>query len=283
MFNKKKNNSQTMEQPKVQDDIQMDEQGYVQANEQDELDFDFDDDETTKPYQNEEVAEEENTIGEGIPKETKEENIHQEETAELSREEKLQDIILYIIIDKSTSDMLSYFRGYGLNVARIFNNIDDAKNEIMMQIDPCRIVIVDTGTGRFSVMGARKSLIDLLGLGDDDTKISVYYTDIVIKEDISISEQVDNKQIDWIKYRSTADILATLLQKRKKENYVLDSTIESCETETKPEELMRYKGLTAKDDSMDLGQPSITPYDIQMNIDDDNDRIKQLQSYQVKY
>ena len=46
---------------------------------------------------------------------------------------------------------------------------------------------------------------------------------------------------------------------------------------------MRFKGLSIKDDSMNLGQPSITPYDIIMNLDTDDNRTKQLQSYQVKY
>lgn len=251
---------------------------------QDDLDFDFEDDESTTPFQPEEsfdIAEDEQEQEQEVEQPVEKQQL--QETKQETKQEKLQDIILYIIIDKSTSDMLDYFRGYGLNVARIFNNIDDAKNEIMMQIDPCRIVIVDTGTGRFSVMGARKSLIDLLGLGDEDNKISIFYTDSVIKEDISMSEQVDNKQIDWIKYRSTVDILATLLQKTKSENYILDSTIEDIRTETKPEELMRFKGLSIKDDSMNLGQPSITPYDIIMNLDTDDNRTKQLQSYQVKY
>ena len=254
-----------------------------EENQQEDIDFGIEEDNT---------YEEENTINEedytkihtqedlelNMPNKTEE----QTQQVETDESQKLQDIVLHFVIDKSTSDMLDYFRGYGINVSRIFNNIEEAKNEILMQINPCRIVIVDTGTGRFSLMGARKALVDLLGIGDEDNKISVFYTDSVIKDDISMAEEVDNKQIDWIKYRSTADILATLLQKSKKENYIIDDTLGEVKKTTSTQELMQFKGLSMKDESVNIGQPTISVEEIALNREE-NSGSNQLQAYEVKY
>lgn len=254
-----------------------------EENQQEDIDFGIEEDNT---------YEEENTINEedytkihtqedlelNMPNKTEE----QTQQVETDESQKLQDIVLHFVIDKSTSDMLDYFRGYGINVSRIFNNIEEAKNEILMQINPCRIVIVDTGTGRFSLMGARKALVDLLGIGDEDNKISVFYTDSVIKDDISMAEEVDNKQIDWIKYRSTADILATLLQKSKKENYIIDDTLGEIKKTTSTQELMQFKGLSMKDESVNIGQPTISVEEIALNREE-NSGSNQLQAYEVKY
>lgn len=251
----------------------------------DEENLDFDTNEEQDTYEEEHTDEEDNVNYNKIhTQEDLELNIPNRETQQTETDEsqKLQDIVLHFVIDKSTSDMLDYFRGYGVNVSRIFNNIEEAKNEILMQINPCRIVIVDTGTGRFSLMGARKALVDLLGIGDEDNKISVFYTDSVIKDDISMAEEVDNKQIDWIKYRSTADILATLLQKSKKENYIIDDTLDEVEKTTSTQELMQFKGLSTKDETINIGQPTISVEEIAINREE-NSGSNQLQAYEVKY
>lgn len=271
------------------------EEEHIDFGEEDGLDFDTGEEEASIDFGTDESQQEpidfstnDNQEEESQKENTSHKEIQQIENAESTKNtentegQKLQDIVLHFVIDKSTSDMLDYFRGYGVNVSRIFNNIEEAKNEILMQINPCRIVIVDTGTGKFSLMGARKALVDLLGIGDEDNKITVFYTDSVIKDDISMAEEVDNKQIDWIKYRSTADILATLLQKSKKENYIIDDTLEETKKTTSTQELMQFKGLTLKDETVNIGQPTISVEEITINREE-NSGNTQLQAYEVKY
>lgn len=286
-------NMKKMQPQQTPDDIRIDFGDTIVETQDDSLDFDFENteqligaevkDENVSSHQDLKGTQNNNVITNGIS-DTQNETDNKKKLRKNKQQtvapKVKQDIVLQFVIDKSTSDMLEYFRGYGVNVSRIFNDIEEAKNEILMQINPCRIVIVDTGTGRFSLIGARKALIDLLGIGDEDNKISVFYTDSAIKEDISMAEEVDNRQIDWIKYRSTADILAILLQKRQDENYIIDSTAEEARTHTNTEELMRFKGLTMQSESIDLGLPSISAEEVGVHREEEG---HQLRAYEVKY
>lgn len=207
-------------------------------------------------------------------------NKQQVKVVEPEKPRELQNLVLYCIVDKVLPGMLGYFRNYGLNVSRIFTSIDEARDAILMQVEPCRIIIMDTGTGRFSLMGSRKAIIDLMGISDVDNKISVFYTDSVIKSDVSISEEGEGKQIEWYKYRSTADVLAVSLQKKKNENYVFDM---EANDEYHPVDSLDIKGLAANcPESMNLGMPTISVDEVALNRDD-NERSSQLQAYEVKY
>ena len=76
-------------------------------------------------------------------------------------------------------------RESGLNVSRIFKNIADARDELIMQTEPYRLVVVETGLGRFTSTSQRKEIIDLLGIcTDEDSRASVFYTDSVLKIDV---------------------------------------------------------------------------------------------------
>jgi hypothetical protein len=150
-----------------------------------------------------------------------------------------------------------------------------------MQVEPSRIIIVDTGSGKFTNMSARKALVDLMGICDEDTKISVFYTDSVIKSEVNNSYEVEGKKIEWYKYRSTADIVATMLQHSKKENYIFD--MEQHATETDVESLLHTRGIRVNvKDNMNLGMPTILMEEIRVNMTGDIPEEHQIQGYQIK-
>lgn len=201
------------------------------------------------------------------------------------------NLILYIIIDKPINGMLGFFRNYGVNVSRIFSRIDNlldedneiveegAKDTILMQVDPSRIVFIDTGTGRFTNMGSRKALVDLIGVSDQDTKISIFYTDSVIESEISSNLSIDLKKIDWHKYVSTTDVLYNILRKAAKENYVMD--MEDADDFDQSKISLDIKGFNVHvPEQMELGVPSITASDIEVHR---NDEKHEIAGYAVKY
>lgn len=151
-----------------------------------------------------------------------------------------QKMLLFLIIDREIDGILGYFRQSGVNVSNIFYNITEAKNEVLMQTEPLRIVIVDTGMGKFTTTSMRGELIDMLGISDEQNKTSVFYTDSVLKVDTLRSLGKSGKAIDWQKYESTALVVATLLSYN--EEYVIDS--ESDKVEDTVKEGLDFKGLT---------------------------------------
>lgn len=148
--------------------------------------------------------------------------------------------ILYLVIDKPVFGILNYFREHGVNVSNMFDDITEAKNMVLMQSEPVRIVVVDTGTGKFATPVVRRELIDMLGVSDESNKITVFYTESALKLDAarSLGNQV-SKDIDWILYRSTMIVVATLLSYH--ENYIDDYPDEPEQLED-AKKLLAFKG-----------------------------------------
>lgn len=218
-----------------------------------------------------------------VHQEESDDDLEEDDTKENSKNSsKERDLILYIITDKANPSMLEYYRECGVNVSRIFTNINDAKDTLLMQINPVKIVIVDTGTGRFSAMGARKELLDLMGICDEDAKISVYYTDTVIKSEVEYNDTLERISIHWHKFRSNIDVVAHLLKNKGKENYIYDSDDKDKVKDT-PSDLLDFRGLRADvPDSMNIGTPAINLNDIKVHMVENTDTSNDLVSYEIK-
>lgn len=206
-------------------------------------------------------------------------NINDEQTEET---EKPRDLILYIIIDKANPAMLQYYRECGVNVSKIFTNINDAKDTLLMQVDPVKILIIDTGTGRFSAMGSRKELLDLMGICDEDAMISVFLTDTVIKSEVEYNESFETKKIHWYKFKSNTDVIAKLLQAKDKENYIYDDN-DKDSIDDIPENVLDFKGFKAKvDDGINIGNPTIDIFDIKVHMAENSDNSDEIPGYEIK-
>lgn len=195
--------------------------------------------------------------------------------------EKPKDLILYIIMDKSNPSTLQYYRECGINVSKIFTNINDAKDTLLMQINPVKILIVDTGTGRFSAMGSRKELLDLMGICDEDARISVYYTDTVIKSEVEYNESFEERNIHWHRFKSNTDVVAHLLRNVGKENYIYDNEDKDKVSET-PEGILDFTGFKFDEPKqINIGEPSITLNDIKVHMVDNESTEDEIESYNI--
>lgn len=231
---------------------------------------------------NEEQSEVEKST-DNVDAEIYEENIHPEDIQEQEPEIQVQDVVLYIIIDRKIHGLLGYFRNYGVNVSKIFTDIAEARNTMLMQTELSRLVVIDTGTGKFTNMASRRELVDLMGICDEDTKISVFYTDSVIKSEISSAAEVDDKHIDWSKYKSTAVVLALLLQKTKLENYCVYEEDDEEDQLEFSDSFLDITGLPVKTlKSIDIGEPTLREEEIRINMSREAIGDSGLPGYKIK-
>ena len=196
--------------------------------------------------------------------------------------EKIQEnkkFVLYAIIDRPIDGLLNYFRDYGVNVSKIFNSIKDARDALLMQIEPSKIMIIDTGTGRFANMAARKDLIDLMGISDEENQTLVFYSDSVIKTEVEYTKEVKDKQIKWVKYKSTAGVVAYMLQNMPGNEYVNDGGYKPAAEPVKSNQHMGYKDNSFTKSS--LGMVQINTSDIASMHDCDTAPYSLLDAYDV--
>lgn len=190
--------------------------------------------------------------------------------------------VLYMIIDKPIDGMLHYFRSYGLNVSRIFSSIKEARDVVLMQVIKSKLIVIDTGTGRFTSMASRNELTDLLGIGDDDNSTIVFYSDSVIKTEVEYSRELENKRVDWVKYKSTAQVLAYLLKNKGKEEYVPDGEYTQA---AKIVEDLSHKGFKLSDEALDMvnmGEVQINTSDIISKQTGENSDYSEIPGYTVE-
>lgn len=165
-----------------------------------------------------------------------------EQLEEVEETEEKPEMILYLIVDKQISGLLNYFRESGIKVSNIFDDISDAKNAILMQSEPTRIVIIDTGLGRFTTTNMRAELIDMLGISDEQNRTVVFYTDSVLKVDTLRALKKTQRNIEWLKYQSTSVVAATLLSYNETYKYDMEDADEVLESE---KDVLNFKGMSS--------------------------------------
>lgn len=143
-----------------------------------------------------------------------------------NKAEKPNENVLYIILDKPIDGVMNYFRCFGVNVSRVFNDIKSAKAQILMQVEPTEILIIDSGTGEFTSTAARKEIIDLIGLCDEGNIAEIFYCDDLLKSEIQYNEVLQKSKVDvtWHRFKSLAMVLVYLLERKKNVNFVKDSS-----------------------------------------------------------
>ena len=163
-----------------------------------------------------------------------------DQVIESIQDESDDGMVLYIVVDKVVFGLINYFRENGVKVSNLFSDVTEAKNMILMQGLPTRIVVIDTGSGRFTSTVMRNEIIDMLGMADEQNKTTVFYSDSVLKMVAARELGKLSKTIDWIQYKSTAIVAATILQYNEK--YIYDYEDEN-DVANDDFELLNYKGL----------------------------------------
>lgn len=125
--------------------------------------------------------------------------------------EKEEERDLYILIDKMHAKKAKYIKDSGLKIKKIFTDIEEAKKSLIVQYNNYVMVVVDTGTGEFTGIANRDSIIDLIGMVDEDSDIMVFYTDEALRADAK--DELDTKsfkKVTWVKYRNTLKLIEKL-------------------------------------------------------------------------
>lgn len=188
---------------------------------------------------------------------------------------------LYIVTDRKIPNLLTYLRERGLAVSNIFESINEAKDMLILQGENCRLVIMETGSGRFTGTSTRKEIVDIIGLSDENTQVSVFYTDSIVKSETIRVIDKKVKRIDWIKYTTTLDMAVRLLA--YEENYVLgDGYDEDERTDAKKILGLRLEKakLDPKWDKAGTANLGMSSKDIEENVIDATEHL--LQTYEIR-
>lgn len=195
------------------------------------------------------------------------------------KESSNKEVVIYILTDRPVANLTHYLRQHGVAVSRVFNNIKEAGDQLMFEMNPCRLVIADTGLGKFTGVSSRKEIIDVLSMVDEDHFMTVFYTDKFLKNEVRDSIEVDYKKITWHKYKSTAELVARLLL--SKEKFILSDEADTDEVDV--DDILTSKGLTqlVKESKHSIGTPAITEDQLLKNLE--NPDYEELKAYKVKY
>lgn len=253
----------------------------------DDFDVDFDD-ENDKSLE----TEESDKVEESDEAEDTENDLEvEEEKQEFKQEEKVEqrekatdsddNFVLYIVSDRNHMGLINYFRSLGIKVSNVYSRIEDARDSLLMQVAKSRLVIVDTGTGRFTNTNSRKVLIDTIGISDEESRIAIFYTDSVLKSEVDSALSIADKDIQWYKYKTTADLAANILLLNKKENYVYDNEAENDKLITFKEASVLKGKKFDYGEFVNLGAPTISPQLVIANLD--NDAQSQIKAYDIRY
>lgn len=164
-----------------------------------------------------------------------------------------QKVSLFVLTDKLTPHMMEFARDSGLAVSNIFTSVDDLKSLLMTTFGVTRIVVVDSGTGRFVAPATRKDLIDAIGMADEDVKFTVFYTSNLLKEDAKNTLTDNSANVEWVPYKCTSVCVAVMLM-HKAEEYVYDS-VAYADAEKFEDDIMKHVG---KDSRCKLDEPSVS-------------------------
>ena len=256
----------------------------------DDFDVDFDD-ENGKSLETEEKNNAEDVEESDEAEDTKNDLEVEEEKQEFEQEEKFEqrekatdsddNFVLYIVSDRNHMGLINYFRSLGIKVSNVYSRIEDARDSLLMQVAKSRLVIVDTGTGRFTNTNSRKVLIDTIGISDEESRIAIFYTDSVLKAEVDSALSIADKDIQWYKYKTTADLAANILMLNKKENYVFDNEAENDKLITFKEASVLKGKKFDYGEFVNLGAPTISPQLVIVNLDDDVQ--SQIKAYDIRY
>lgn len=122
------------------------------------------------------------------------------------------ELALYILTERHIPDLAEKAAKCGLYMNGIFNNIEEAKVAMLIETRPSRLVIVESGLGKFTRTTTRQELVDLIGLCDVDKKVAVFYTNSLIKSEVQRVLTRRQGSISWYPYKGTMDVLEKLLE-----------------------------------------------------------------------
>lgn len=225
----------------------------------------------------------EQTAASNNKKSKKKRSLLSKKSNEPEEPEVIPDKKLVLLMDKYIPEFITYCRNAGLNVHSIFYKVEDAENFLLFN-EEIRLVVFETGIGKFNSIALREYVANLIGMCEDDKDVSVFYTDSVIKSDVKQQNREAHNRVKWHKYITTITSIAELLQ--YKENFILDG---SEMQDTSEEDIQHLKGqeVDLSDHKASKVVRMITPDTIRNNILEvygvDESKYKSIEAFEPRY
>ncbi len=149
-----------------------------------------------------------------------------------------EETVLYVLSERNIHGLKNYAAEHGLDIEQCFTDVEEAKIAMLIESRPTRMIIIESGLGKFISTGARKDIIDLIGICDGgEKKVSVFYTNSLLKGDTLKTTGKKGKELLWFNYRSTLDVIKDTLE--LKEKYVKQNVVD---VDIETEKIMAYQG-----------------------------------------
>lgn len=177
-----------------------------------------------------------------------------------------KEIRCFVLTDNIKPTMLGYFRSCGLSVEKIWNNPEDAIDDMSIIGDEYRLVIIETGTGEFSTISCRDRLVEVIEVATINNRVSVFYTDGALRSSCRLNTSIQHRMISWNKYKSTIECIASVL--KLGELYVCNDTdSEDVKRAWLDEPLSKFVARNSDEGKIKIRREFITASDIaDMNI-----------------
>lgn len=168
----------------------------------------------------------------GLKKKNKEQEIDEKISQDLIPQD-AEDTVLLFLMERQPPDVKMFFHDKGMDISEVYTDVEEAKIGMLMQSGTCRLVIVESGLGKFTTTSMRAELNDLLGMCDGIyKKATVFYTDSLVKSDNT--SRGKKSKIDWENYKGTMPIVQKLTQYKERYEPVsmrrLKEELESAES-----------------------------------------------------
>lgn len=201
---------------------------------------------------------------------------------EPAEEEPLPDKTLVLLMDRQIPNFLAYCRQVGLNVHSIFYTVEDCESFCMFK-EGIRLVIFETGIGKFNSVALREKISSLIGSADETREISVFYTDSVLRMDVKSANREAFKRVTWHKYKTSLISISELVQ--YKENFVFNGTEQEAGHVPNRNELLHYRGKKVNVEDVRRHPPkAITPKVLMQNmLLASGGEYEELQAFKPKY
>lgn len=118
--------------------------------------------------------------------------------------------VLYILVERDTKLVGNYLANIGINIKNIYNDIEEVKIAMLVEQRPAKLVIIESGEGKFTYAAAKEEIYDLLGICDTgDRVITIYHVRPTLKTEFRAGRTTGSK-IKWYKYKGMASALSDI-------------------------------------------------------------------------
>lgn len=173
-------------------------------------------------------------------------------------------LVLYILSERNIQGLAQFAENEGVLIEEQFTSIEDVKIRIVLEQNPIRLVVIESGLGRFSSSANRDEIVDLVGVCSTENKsATMFITDSAIKTSCiqSLGRKIPN--VTWEKFETTASVIDYI--KKLGEEYIRTNSERILIVEN--QRGLKYKGVEVSTENSGFIETSNSPnYTILENI-----------------